>query len=111
MTHKIYQGKIPFGKNGNQLHHPSDGYWSGGKAEKDNFIFTDSLTYKHYARGRSAAYMIFSRKSTKSDVVVFLKEFQSMVVHMVNGSISGEFTFLKRGQNFGCRYLGPIVEQ
>lgn len=71
----------------------------------ENFIFTDSLKYKSYSRGRSAAYFEFERLSSKTEVTVFLKEFEDIVPHMNKGVVKGRFTFCKRGQNFGCRRL------
>lgn len=72
--------------------------------ELDNYIFTDTLTYDHYARGRSAAYFKFKRTDGR-EVVVFLTDFEEFVKLMVNGKISGNFTFCKRGQNFGCKLV------
>lgn len=93
--------QIPFDLEDNQLHYP-DAYhveW------KDNYIFNDTIEFITYARGRSAAYFIFKRSDDKK-VIVFLIDFCDMVKYLVNGKITGEFTFCKRGCNYGCKLKG-----
>jgi len=75
-----------------------------GFFELDNYIFEDTLTYDHYARGRSAAYFIFKRSDGRT-VSVFLTDFEPIVSQMVKGEITGKFTFCKRGANFGCKLI------
>jgi len=101
---KVSKFKIPF-KDGNQLHHETDGGWRDPVEWIDNDPFEDTLVYDSYARGRSAAYFHFIRKSTGKSVVVFMKEFDSMVSHMVNGEITGTFVHNKRGQNYGTAMI------
>lgn len=90
---------VPFDKTGNQLHYPNWGinYWS------ENEIFKDTLTYESFSRGRSAAYFEFRRKSNGKTVVVFMADLEPILFAMVRGSVTGEFTFCKRGQNYGCK--------
>ena len=100
---KTGQYQIPFCE-GNQIHYPE--YQRGKPYEMiDNFIFTGTLKYYEYRRGRSAAYFVFTR-SAGEFVTVFLKDFEGMVPLMVNGLIAGEFTFTKRGRNYGCKLVG-----
>ncbi len=75
-----------------------------GFIELDNYIFEDTLTYDHYARGRSAAYFIFKRSDDRT-VSVFLTDFEPIISEMVKGKVSGKFTFCKRGANFGCKLI------
>lgn len=95
--------KIPFDGDGNQLHYPEK-WCQGGLHWHDNAPFATTLTYDGYSRGRSAAYFDFKDRHGKS-VVVFLKDFETMVPHMVNGGITGTFQFTKRGQNYGCQLV------
>ena len=91
--------QIPFDANGNQLHDPDS--WIGLEG-RDTHVFEASLRYAGYCRGRSAAYMQFVRVDTRASVVVFLGDFDPIVERMVNGEVTGRFTFCKRGQNYGC---------
>lgn len=63
-----------------------------------------TLAYAGFARGRSAAYFVF-RTQEGHGVTVFLKDFEAMIPHMVNGVVAGTFTYVKRGQNYGCQRL------
>ena len=103
---KNYQ--IPFDDQGNQQHYPSNIYRDGkiiGPVFKDNEEFEDALIYDGYSRGRSAAYFNFERKSTGTNVTVFLTDFEDMIPIMVNGGITGRFTYTKRGQNYGVKLV------
>ncbi len=107
---KIYKGKIPFDKNGNQLS------WADGSPEypckysgeswHDNFEFSDALTFSSSYRGRSAANFRFKR-SGGTTVSFFLGDFEDAIPHMNGGEIRGLFTFRKQGANFGCRLIKP----
>lgn len=93
--------EIPFDENGNQLDyawHMKGVFW------KQNFEFQDELTYKSYGRGRSSATFCFER-ITGEKVNVFMSDMDIFVPHLRNGKISGKFTFVKKGQNYGCRLI------
>lgn len=97
---KILQ--IPFDTEGNQMHHP---YGFGTfKEYKDNYEFFTTLTFSHFSRGRSAAYARFISVSGMK-CTMFLKEFEEIIPYLKNGSITGDFTFCKHGQNFGVKLL------
>jgi len=93
--------QIPFNKDGDQLHYPDR--WQNAEM-RDNFEFEDTLTFETYERGRSAAYFIFKR-STGEKVTFFMTDFCGIVNHMRNGKVSGNFTFTKRGMNYGTKML------
>jgi hypothetical protein len=95
---KVGNYEIPFDDEGNQKHYPES--WRGLQWRK-NDPFQDTLTYDGYSRGRSAAYFNFKR-SDGTFVVMFLKDFEELVTHMINGKVTGTFQFIKRGQNYGC---------
>ena len=99
--------KIPFDKDGNQLHYPEN-TWCDGKLEspvwRNNEIFEDVLEFETYSRGRSAAYFNFKR-ANGCGVTVFMTDMCDMIPRMIEGHIVGKFTFTKRGQNYGCKLV------
>ncbi len=94
--------KIPFDKDGNQQHYADS--WMTDLEWRDNAPFVATLTYVGYSRGRSAAYFDFKDHNGKI-VIVFLKDFEAMIPHLVKGSVTGSFKFIKRGQNYGCQLI------
>ena len=95
--------QIPFDQHGNQMHYPDE--WCGKKVRwQDNAPFEDSLTYVGYRRGRPAAYFVFHRVGG-AEVIVFLKDFESMVPLMSKGVIAGKFAHTKRGTNYGTKLV------
>ena len=105
--------KIPFHKNGNQLHYP-DVFQTYNKNKEivtidnsiwvDNYEFDDVLTYIEFDRGRSSAYFIWSSKSGKK-FTMFLIDLHDAIKHLVDGKLTGTFTFCKRGTNYGVKLL------
>lgn len=98
--------QIPFSRhNGEMLHydarpHDGDKYvrW------EDNHVFTTTLTFTRWQRGRSAAHALMTRDDNGQEVVVFLTDFTDMLQHMVRGRVaSRSFTYTKRGANYGVR--------
>lgn len=67
----------------------------------DNYTFSDVLIFDGYARGRSAAYFYLKSQTDNRRYTCFLTDFESIIFDMQNGIISGDFTFCKRGQNYG----------
>jgi hypothetical protein len=93
---------IPFDKNGNQLD-----YELCNTTMIPNFVFEDELTLKTYGRGRSSVTFTLTRTDGKT-VSMFVSDFTEMVNHMVKGKIKGKFTFVKKGQNYGCKLIEAI---
>lgn len=93
--------EIPFDTNGNQMHHPY-GYGTF-KEYKKNYVFKDTLHFSHFLRGCSAAYAVFL--GTKKTYTMFLTDLEAAFHYIKDGSITGKFTFCKRGQNFGVKLL------
>lgn len=99
---KMSNYQIPFcAKTGDLLHHPDDGNFTG-TVWKDNSIFWARLHFAGYRRGRSAAYLVFE-DSDGREFNVFLADFVDMVPKLDKGIIKGDFTFCKRGQNYGLK--------
>lgn len=100
MVKKVGDYKVPFDADGNQL----DYHYYSTHSLVDNFVFEDTLTYKDFQRGRSSAQFSFTRSNGKS-VIVFMKDMDIFIPRIVNGQITGTFTFVKRGQNYGVTIL------
>ena len=104
--------KIPFDDEGNQLDYesfrrnPSTGAYEP-VGSKDNFEFTDTLTFQGYDRGRSSVTFQMKRFSTNTTVSMFISDFSEIVNKMNHGAITGTFTFVKKGQNYGCKMVSP----
>lgn len=72
---------------------------------KPNYVFSDTLTYSHYEKGRSAVNFIFNRSDNRM-VSIFITDFEQMLKKLIDGKITGQFTFCKRGANYGCKLVG-----
>ena len=94
--------QVPFDTKGNQMHHPNDSF--DFKEYRDNYEFFTTLTFMHFCRGCSAAYAVFVSVSGMR-CSVFLKDFEEIIPYLKSGSITGNFTFVKRGQNFGVKLV------
>lgn len=94
--------RVPFDIEGNQEHYPNA--WGGHKEYKDNYEFFSTLTFSHFSRGRSAAYAHFTTVSGMK-CTMFLRDLEEVMPFLKNGSVTGTFTFVKRGQNFGVKLL------
>jgi hypothetical protein len=88
-------------------------FWDGGQrfAEiygykyVDNFEWEDTLEYESFGRGTSAAHLYFKSTITGKSYQMFLKDFEDIVKLLVDGKVSGIWTFCKRGQNYGVKLL------
>lgn len=94
---------IPFDKNGDQLHW-ADQRYDHGVAWKPNEEFSDALRFDSYGRGQSAAYFIF-RNANGQSRIMFMTDLSDAMPHIVRGILTGTFTYVKRGRNFGVRFL------
>lgn len=100
MSKSNYQ--IPFDKHGNQMDYEG---WRDEFEMRDNFQFSDELVFEKYGRGRSSVTFTMRRKSNGKTVSFFVSDFTDIVPKMVSGRIAGEFTFVKKGQNYGCKLV------
>ena len=106
--------KIPFYKEGGQLvdYTPyREGH--GDYIEwKDNYTFQDEMRVVDTKRGRSAAHFVIESCRTGTKYTLFLTDaltiFQKGII--VNGVVSGWWTFVKRGSNYGLKLYFPISE-
>jgi hypothetical protein len=108
---KVGNYQIPFDKDGNQQHFPTNWGWEGAGAARhpggpewrDNVPFNDTLTWGGAHRGRSAAYMTWTRESNGKSVVMFLGDLEDVVKALRDGKVTGTWRFTKRGQNYGIK--------
>jgi len=71
----------------------------------DNFEWEDTLEYECFGRGTSAAHLYFKSTITGNSYQMFLKDFEDIVKLLVDGKVTGTFTFCKRGQNYGIKIV------
>lgn len=96
--------QIPF-SNGHLVSYAGGG---GGFTWKENYVFPDVLTFDSFERGRSAAHAVFFNEKGRR-FPMFLTDLHDAMTHIVRGSLTGNFTFVKRGQNYGVKFV-PKVE-
>jgi len=99
--------QIPFDEDGNQMHYADTSIWKA-KEWRDNCKFEDCLEYMTYCRGRSATYFEFQGVDMDRKYTMFLKEFDAIVKKLDNGMLSGTWTFIKRGTNYGVKLVEPF---
>jgi hypothetical protein len=74
----------------------------------ENFEFAATLKYTSYSRGRSAAHLLWQDESGRG-FNMFLSEFNSLMKRqkdIVDGCVTGRWTFVKRGKNYSIRLVG-----
>lgn len=101
------QYQIPFDKNGNQLEYYNL-YNNSFPTLQDNYEFNDTLLYQTYGRGRSSITFVFKRQSTGKNVSMFVSDLHNAIPYLRNGCLSGKFTFVKKGRNYGCKLVQAI---
>ncbi len=100
--------KIPF-RDGSLQHYPQDWPHSGVPLEwRDNGRVSMALTYQGYRRGRSAAYIEW-RDAAGKTFPMFLTDLDAVIRgHSIErGTVAAEWTFCKRGQNYGICLVAP----
>ena len=102
--------KIPFDQQGNQLDYPEHSYLRGVMTPckmEENYEFSDTLTFQDYGRGRSSVTFTMKRANTGKTVTMFVSDFANIINKMNHGHVTGRFTFVKKGQNYGCKMVAP----
>jgi hypothetical protein len=100
------QYQIPFDKKtGNLI---SCTGWTFDEIEwKDNHRFTDRMRVVRCGRGRSSVTFTLKSIRTGKEYDAFVSDFIVMVQQniMDKGVFKGEFTFVKKGQNYGIQMV------
>jgi hypothetical protein len=90
--------QIPFNKDGlvNWV-----GHWMKDIIWKDNYIFSDTLYYVKYYTGKSSVTFEF-KDSNGLRYTMSLMQFDALIKDKLfkNNSITADWTFVKRGQNY-----------
>jgi hypothetical protein len=107
--------QIPFDSKGNMCKYSHD---TNIVEWRDPEPFEDTLYFLKFERGRSAAHAIFEAeegpKTPRHGITfqVFLTDLADMMQHFVSdgrtATITGRFTFCKRGQNFGVKLVEAL---
>lgn len=118
---------VPFDRHGNMLDYS---YWGISEEEKElckkhgrfdrlypngelaemfipNFVFEDTLIFTRFSRGRSSVKAHFESKYTELKYEMFISDFQNVLKQnrIGNCHVTGRFTFVKKGQNYGIVLL------
>jgi hypothetical protein len=103
--HKIGEYPIYFDIDGNQVPEVWKSYINEGRYQVvKNHIINDTLTYKSYHKwGVTVGFKL--ERSDGRTVNVFISDFDKMIPKLVDGKITGLFTFTKKGTRYGCRFL------
>jgi hypothetical protein len=101
---KIKEYYIYFDIDGNQVSELCSYSNEGRYQVVKNHIINDTLTYKTYHKWGVSAGFIMERSDGRT-VHVFISDFDKMIPKMVDGKITGLFTFTKKGTRYGCKLL------
>ena len=74
----------------------------------DNYEFEDVLAFGGFVRGRSAARIVWKSTTNNRKYEMFLSNLCECFDRIINGTLTGKFTFCKRGCNYGIKYLGDL---
>lgn len=74
---------------------------------RENCVFQDDLRYDGYYRGRSAAGFRFVSENDGKTYNMFMKDFDDAMKarRFFKDRLIGQFTYVKRGQNYGIRII------
>ena len=74
---------------------------------KDNYEFKDTLTFVDWGRGRGPTNFEFV-DSFDNEYQMFMVDFCDMIskANINHGEVEGKWTFIKRGTDYGIKYLG-----
>jgi len=104
--------KVPYDLQGNMM--------SFVRVEKDvssvewkaNTPFWTTLKFLTFVRGRSSVGAIFTDKKSGHRFTMFLSDFISTVIFLVDGEVTGKFHIVKRGAYYGVALIptSPIEQ-
>jgi hypothetical protein len=113
-NNKPYTGQIPFDKDGSLIRYayPQNYPQSPQIIWKDNYIFKEVLTFEGFGRGRSAAYAVFRGQHSQT-YTMFVTDLSDLLSRgndshtntIIKGTFWAEWTFCKRGSNYGIKMV------
>lgn len=70
-----------------------------------NYTWSDTLTLVEMGRGQSAAFFVLKSEISGKTYYMFMKDLLDMILSRTieKGKISGNFTYVKRGNNYGVK--------
>jgi hypothetical protein len=73
---------------------------------EENKVFNDTLTYIDYGRGRSSVTFYF-KGIDDAQYPMFLTDMSSLLLNkdIIDGKVTGTWTFVKRGKNYGIKLV------
>lgn len=79
--------------------------------ERDNIPFHDTLRYVEYdVNDRTKSVFVKMIRTDGSHVFMFFSDFAALIPLMRDGTITGEWAFVKRGPKFGCYMINHIPQ-
>ena len=101
----MYNGDIPFGPDGNHM----DSRFGAKATWVPNFEFEAIMTFQYVTRGRSSVQFVFLDAEGKR-YYMFAKDMSNLILAttLVNGVVSGRWTFCKRGSNYGVQFVESL---
>lgn len=129
MTKRPAYTEAPYYQSGDLCHYPGDGdRWidhpdgdqrTDGRTGKVNIgpvwkpivPIVATLEYDGYSRGRSAAYFWWKDIDTQVLYPMFMTDLDEILTDgLIDGKcITGTFTIIKRGQNYGIKWNGATT--
>jgi hypothetical protein len=75
---------------------------------REPWEFVDTFKITGYGRGRSAAYFDLESQTTGLKCVMMMSDISELILNatLVKGEVTGRWTFVKKGANYGIKYLG-----
>lgn len=90
----------------NGLYQSNVGNWHDSVVWKPNTQFNTTLFYEGFGRGRSSIKFEFKDSAGKR-FYMFATDLNALIKHGVPiNEVNGVFEFVKRGQNYGIRFVG-----
>lgn len=77
-----------------------------------NNVWSDTMRIVGMERGQSAAGFITKSENTEKEYYMFVKDMLDMILNntIQNGKISGFFTYVQRGRNYGLKCVNHMGE-
>lgn len=77
---------------------------------RDNTEFYTTLRFATIIKERSSTYVVFYDDEA-NPYYMFLTDFNQIVYDLKEGELTGCFTFVKKGDAYGVKYLRPIKQK
>ncbi len=91
---------VPFDTEGNQMFGLGEirGY-------RKDYKFYATLTFLGFSISYNIAFNAIFISDSNTKYTMFPKDMEEIIPYLKNGSVTGNFTFVQRGQNFGVKLL------